>query len=47
MFSYQAEILARVRPAQTSRISEARVARRNSLQIILDVRRARRQSPAG
>jgi len=47
MYSRQNDMLARARMADFARASEPRVKSRSSLRIILDARRARRQSPAG
>ena len=46
MYSYQLEVLAGLPASELSRLSERRPARRSSLRIILDARRARRQSQA-
>lgn len=48
MHFHQIEILARVRTtAELARVSEQRPEGRSSLRILLDARRARRQSRAG
>ena len=47
MFSHQVENLARLKSAEISRVSDQRPEGRSSLRIILDARRARRQSKAG
>lgn len=48
MYPHQSEMLSRARLADLSRASDQRPnTRRSSLQIVLDVRRSRRQNRAG
>ena len=47
MYLQHSDLLVRARMAELARSSQPRVRSRNSLQIMLDARRARRQSLAG